>query len=110
MVIAIDFNSTIHNPYNKLKGYKMGQPIPGAVEAIQNLHKAGHTIIIFPTWADTEQKRRAILDWLTYFKVPFDDITSTKPEADLYVDDRGFRFENWKDTVDFINTTQATIE
>jgi hypothetical protein len=109
MKIAIDFDSTIHNPFNKLKGYKMGQPIAGAVEAIQGLHKAGHTIIIFPVWADTEQKRQAIVDWLTYFKIPFDDVTSTKPDADVYIDDRAYRFENWQDTVDFVSLLQSTI-
>lgn len=87
----------------------MGQPMPGAVEAIQGLKRAGHTIIIFPVWANTEVKRRAIVDWLNYFKVPFDDVTSTKPDADCYIDDRGYKFENWKDTVDFITITQATI-
>ena len=110
MVIAIDFDSTTHNPFNRKKGYKMGAPIPGAVEAVQKLKRDGHTIIIFPTWADTEVKRKAILDWLEYFEVPFDDITSTKPNADVYIDDRGYRFENWTDTLDFINETQLSLE
>lgn len=94
--IAIDFDDTIHNPHDRLKGYKMGQPIKGAVEAIRQLRTMGHHIIIFPTWADTELKRQAIIDWLTYFGIQFDDVTSTKPEADVYLDDRGVHFTDWE--------------
>jgi hypothetical protein len=30
------------------------------------------------------------------------EITAEKPRALLYVDDKGFRFENWNDTLNFI--------
>ena len=93
--IAIDFDSTVHDPFTRNKGYKMGIPIEGAVEAIRQLRLAGNYIIIFPTWADSDKKRQAIVDWLTYFGVEFDDITSQKPEADVYLDDRGLRFTSW---------------
>lgn len=101
--IAIDFDSTIHDPFNVKKGYKMGQPVPGAVDALTYLKDQGHYIIIFPTWADNMQRRKAIVDWLNYFKVPFDDITSVKPDADLYIDNRGLRFETWAQSLDFIH-------
>lgn len=102
MKIAIDFDSTIHDPYNIKDGYKMGQPIEGAAETIRRLHREGHTIVIFPVWADTEQKRQAIVNWLNYFQIPWDDITSIKPDADIYIDDRGYRFENWADTAEYL--------
>lgn len=81
----------------------MGVPIVAAPQALQKLKEMGHEIIIFPTWADNQQRRKAIVDWLNYFNVPFDDITSVKPEADLYVDNNGYRFENWRDTIDFVS-------
>ena len=31
------------------------------------------------------------------------EITSEKPRAFLYIDDNGYRFENWNDTLRFIN-------
>lgn len=102
MKIALDFDGTIHDPLNVKKGYKMGQPIPGSAEAIKYLQGKGHEIIIFPTWADNQQRRKAIVDWLNYFNVPFDDITSVKPEADFYVDNNAIRFESWAQTLDFI--------
>lgn len=99
MRIAIDFDGTIHDPFNRKEGYKMGQPIEGAAAAIKHLQDQGHEIIIFPTWADSEQHRRAIVDWLTYFSVPFDDITSVKPDADIYIDNRAIHFGTWLQTL-----------
>ena len=100
--IAVDLDGTLHNPFDREKGYKMGKPMPGAAEAIRQLRLQGHEIIIFPTWADTEQGRQAIVDWLTYFGIEFDDITSTKPEADLYIDNNGYRFTDWENALAFI--------
>ena len=34
-----------------------------------------------------------------------DNITSEKPRAELYIDDNGYRFTNWKDTISFIEDT-----
>lgn len=99
MKIAIDLDGTIHDPFNRLPGYKMGQPIQGAAQAIKQLRDAGHEVIIFPTWADNQQRRQAIVNWLTYFQVPFDDITSVKPDAGAYVDNRAIRFINWEQTL-----------
>lgn len=103
MKIALDFDGTVHDPFNVKKPYKMGQPIPGAAAAVDRLQRLGHEIIIFPTWADNEQRRRAIVDWLTYFGVPFDDITSVKPDADLYIDNNAYRFTgDWKQAIEDI--------
>lgn len=96
MKLAIDFDGTIHDPTNVKKGYKMGGMIPGAATSIDILRKQGHEIIIFPTWATTQERRKALVDWLTYFGVPFDDITSVKPEAGLYIDNNAIRFESWE--------------
>ncbi len=95
MKLAIDFDGTIHDPFNVKRGYKMGQPIQGAAEAIRQLHTKGHEIIIFPTWADNQQRRKAIVDWLNFFGIAFDDITSVKPDADAYLDNRAVHFESW---------------
>jgi predicted phosphatase len=29
-------------------------------------------------------------------------ITSEKPRAQLYIDDRGYHFENWNDTIKYV--------
>jgi hypothetical protein len=102
--IAIDFDGTIHDPTNRRPGYKLGQPILAAPQALTKLKELGHELIVFPTWADRQDRRQAIVSWLDYFKVPYDDITSVKPEAGLYIDNNGYRFDNWRATIEFINT------
>lgn len=99
MKLAIDFDGVLHDPFNVQKGYKMGKPIPGSVDAIKYLKRQGHEITIFPTWADNQQRRKALVDWLNYFEIPFDDITSVKPEADFYIDNNAIRFDAWAQTI-----------
>jgi hypothetical protein len=101
--LAVDFDGVLHDPLNKKKGYKLGQPIPGAPGALQRLKQGGAIIVIHTVWGDTDQKRKAIADWCDYFKIPFDFITNVKPICDLYIDDHGYRFEDWEQTLGFIS-------
>ena len=93
--LAVDFDDTIMDTQNVPKGYKLGQPVEGAPEALQGLKKEGAIIVIHSVWADTEQKCEAMAKWCQYFHVPYDFITSQKPDADCYLDNRGIRFTSW---------------
>lgn len=74
----------------------MGPPMPGAVEALTAMVKAGHKIIIHSCRGD---KRNVIRDWMTFYKVPYHEIHGNKPKpvADIYIDDKGWRFTSWDD-------------
>lgn len=100
--LAIDFDNTIHDVNNVPKGHKLGQPIPGARVVLNKLKKDGAIIVIHTVWGDTDQKREAISKWCRYFGIPYDFITNQKPVADYYIDNNGYRFENWKDTLEFL--------
>lgn len=102
--LAVDFDGVVHDPNNKIPGYKLGQPITNARASLEMLKNGGAIIVIHSVWADTEKSVQAIADWCTYFKIPFDFITNQKPDADLYIDDKGYRFENWTDTLRFIKS------
>lgn len=102
--LAVDFDGVCHDPLKVEPGYKLGKPITGAFEALWELHNRGAIIVVHSVWADTEAKRAAIARWCQFFKIPYDFITNIKPVADLYIDDHGYRFENWKDTLEFIKT------
>jgi hypothetical protein len=93
MTLAIDFDGVLHDHKNPKVGRKMGAPISGAKEALQFFRERGDRIIIHSVWGDRE---RIIREWMNYYLIPFDEITNIKPDADVYLDDRGLRFENWE--------------
>lgn len=100
-VLAIDFDGVLHDTTNVRPGYKMGIPIPGAKDAMEELHH-GNTIIIFTVWATSADKVKAISDWLHYFGIPYDRITAHKPAADVYLDNKAVRFSNWTQALEDI--------
>jgi len=103
--IGLDFDGVIHR-YSE--GWKDGsiydKPIQGTEEALSSLLDKGFKLFIF-TARDNKDE---IPNWLeTHFK---DErlynikVTDKKLPAQLYIDDRGLRFENWKKSLEFVNT------
>ena len=106
MIIAVDFDGTVvqhHYP-------KIGPLKEGAKEALQGFKKAGHKIIIWTCRAGQEEKD--VRAFLLANDIPFDsinnpimgaDLGTRKVYADLYIDDKGLRFEdNWSELRRFI--------
>jgi len=102
---CFDLDGTICK--NKLDGeaYDNVQPIEGAVETLQRLKDSGHYIIILTarnmqTYNNNIGKVIAnqapiVIKWLEKFKIPYDELHFGKPVADFYVDDKGYKLENW---------------
>jgi hypothetical protein len=94
MIIAVDFDGTLHDgefPH-------IGKAKRHAIEVMRKLREAGHTIIIW-TCREGLDKDLAV-NWLTSHDIPFDHVNSNEPEhmklydndcrkvyADIYVDD-----------------------
>tara|TARA_B000000441_G_C21506266_1_gene212350 strand:- start:122 stop:520 length:399 start_codon:yes stop_codon:yes gene_type:complete len=109
--VAIDFDGVIHN-FDKgwHDGTCYGEPLPGSINAIKSLSKK-YNIIIFTAKA---KKNRPLVngktgvelvkEWLEkYGLIDFvSEITSEKPRAKIYIDDNGYRFENWEKTLNDI--------
>jgi len=110
--IAIDFDGVIHNSDKGWHdGTCYGEPITGSLESIIDLSK-DYRIVIFTAKAkpdrplvDGKTGVQLVEEWLTNhgFIDYIAEITSEKPRAELYIDDNGYRFENWKDTLKFMN-------
>ena len=109
--IAIDFDGVIHK---NSKGYHDGtiydEPVEGSLEAIKKLSKK-YDIVIFTCKAkrdrpDVNGKTGVMLvdAWLEKHGIRdcVKRITSEKPRAQIYIDDKGYRFENWNDTIKYI--------
>lgn len=111
--LAIDFDGVIHNADKGWHdGTCYGDPLPGSLEALLNL-SGKYNIIIFTAKAkpdrplvDGKTGVTHVLEWLKKYNVAHyvDSVTSEKPRADLYIDDNGYRFENWEDTLNFIKS------
>ena len=97
--LCIDFDDTIRNRSNDL-------PISGVVEALSKLQKKGYRIVISSArinvkmWGELAHFRiDDIKNWLNKYNIPYDDVVAYKPAANLYIDDKGYRFEgDWEKT------------
>tara|TARA_R100001126_G_C4798967_1_gene135827 strand:+ start:323 stop:709 length:387 start_codon:yes stop_codon:yes gene_type:complete len=110
--LAIDFDGVIHD---NNKGYHdgtcYGKPIKGSIEAIKKLSKR-FKIIIFTAKAkkdrpEVDGKTGCMLvdEWLQKYKIRkyISLITSEKPRALLYIDDKGHHFKSWEKTLNYVN-------
>jgi hypothetical protein len=110
--IAVDFDGVMHNAYQGWgDGTCYGDPLPGSIDAIKHLSKK-FNIIIFTAKVKSDRplvngKTGMLLvkEWLKKHDIAeyISDITSEKPRAELYIDDNGYRFEDWNNTLAFIN-------
>ena len=109
--IAIDFDGVIHD-FNK--GYHdgtcYGEPLPGSLNAIKTLSKK-YNIIIFTAKAKPSRPlvngktgTELVTEWLTKHNVIeyISEVTAEKPRSQIYIDDKGYRFENWGDTMRYL--------
>lgn len=102
--IAVGFDSVLMDPKNKLPGYKLGQPIQGAVGSLNALKDKGALIVIFSAWADTDARRHTISEWCRFFKIPYDVITNVKPTVDISIDINNYKFTSWDDALEKVNS------
>jgi len=111
--LGVDFDGVIHNDNLGFHdGTIYGKPIEGSLESIKLLSKF-FNIIIFTAKAKKDRPlingktgAELVEEWLLKHDLLkyVSHITAEKPRALLYVDDKGYRFENWKDTIKFIKS------
>lgn len=110
--LAIDFDGVIHN-FNKgfYDGTCYGEPLPGSLDAIRELSQK-YNIIIYTAKAKPDRPlvngktgTQLVKEWLKKHNVLqyIDCITAEKPRAILYIDDNGYRYTSWENTLNFIN-------
>lgn len=109
--IAIDFDGVIHNDNLGFHdGTCYGELIPGTKESLRNL-ASQHKIVIFTAKAKKDRPLingktgiELVEEWLFKHELLqyISEITSDKPRAILYIDDKAYRFDDWKGTIEFI--------
>ncbi len=96
-IICLDFDGVIHR-YSMGWGDGVANDIPmeGAKEAIEKLEKRGYEVVIFSC-----RSEESIKEWLKKYDFPDIEVAKEKPKALAYIDDRGIRFTNWKDILNY---------
>ena len=93
MIIAVDYDRTLHDMDHPVPGRRMGPPMPGAKEAMEQLRRNGHTIIVHT--ARPADRHHVVREWMNYWQIPFSEITNIKPNADLFIDDKAVTYTSW---------------
>lgn len=106
MRIVIDLDGTICTLKTSTETYADVQVKPGARDFIRNLRQEGHYIIIQTArnMATCESNLgkvmknvgKVTLEWLEKHEIEYDEIYFGKPNGQLYIDDRAFRFSDWR--------------
>ena len=111
--IVFDLDGTICPQLTgKNLDYSTLDPFPGAVDAINRLHDSGHRIVIYTArfmgrchgmigLIHSEGFYESTVKQLDGWGVKYDKLIMGKSRADLYVDDKGVRFDgDWEKTED----------
>jgi ribonucleotide monophosphatase NagD (HAD superfamily) len=113
-VIALDFDGVIHDDSKGFHdGTIYGLPIDGTESALIELSK-NYKLIIFTCKANPKRPLvnektgvKLIWEWLEKwnFRQYISDVVWGKPNALIYIDDKGFRFNDWQTTIEYLNET-----
>jgi len=101
MRLALDFDGVLHDAAHPKEGRRMGGPMPGAKEALEQLG-VRHNVIIHSC-----NRPSVIRDWMKYYQIPYHSIWEGqgKVAADLYVDDKGYHFTgDWLEVLKMVNS------
>jgi hypothetical protein len=94
-VLAIDFDGVIYNPTTH-------DLYPDTVVYLDILTKR-FDVVIFSARAVNPEGLQFIRNVLQYHMIPVKDITSTKPMAALYIDDKAVHHTDWENTLSQIS-------
>ena len=104
MRYCFDFDGTLTNtpmrPDDRKPGYLEATPIPYMIDQVNRLYDEGHYIIIM-----TARGRASGIDWTDLTKeqleswgIKYHELEPMfhKPNADIFIDDKGIHSEEWK--------------
>tara|TARA_Y100000310_G_scaffold163309_1_gene163149 strand:- start:2255 stop:2620 length:366 start_codon:yes stop_codon:yes gene_type:complete len=116
MRICVDMDGTICQNKIGSQDYYEVEPMLGASEALQTLKEQGYYIVIFTargmkTFSNNEGRiiathSKKLTEWLQKWNIPFDELLFAKPHVDYFIDDKGYRFENWENTLNFLENQE----
>lgn len=116
--ISIDFDGVVHkNSKGFYDGTVYDEPVEGASEAIKELSQR-YKIIIFSAKAKPDRPLvngktgiELIWEWLEKYNLSqyVSEVTSEKPRAIAYIDDKAIRFADWNQTLNDLSVIEGNI-
>ena len=110
--IALDFDGVIHNDTKGFyDGTIYGNPIEGTKDALVELAKS-FKLVIYSCKSNPDRPlingktgTELIWEWLEQWNMKqyISDVVVNKPNALIYIDDKGLKFESWRQTMRQIN-------
>ena len=112
MRICVDMDGTICKNKIGEQQYFDVEPIDGAVDTLNLLKIQGYYIVIHTargmrTYENNQGRIIAahaenLINWLKKWNIPYDEVMFGKPHVDYFIDDKGYRFDNWQNTYKFL--------
>jgi capsule biosynthesis phosphatase len=106
MRYCFDIDGTIAQLKKDGETYADIRPMDGAISKLKELRSMGHYIILHTARGMNTHsanlgkviatQSQILFDWLECYDIPYDEIYFGKPSADVYIDDKGLKFESWK--------------
>jgi len=109
--VSVDFDGVIHSYESRWQGaYVISDPpVPGAIEWLENICRDDRfEVCIFSSRNTQYGGIDAMKNWLLENGLSQEDLDKIsfpleKPAAVIAIDDRGFHFEGWFPSLDFIS-------
>jgi uncharacterized protein YqgV (UPF0045/DUF77 family) len=124
-IVAVDVDDTILNSHNESFSPELGknalvesyspvdfkndEALDDVREAFKILQEHGFTIVLYTARTNPEQDCnkpytsaqvvQALHEAMQDRNIPYDYISIYKPVADIYIDDKGWHFRNWKQMI-----------
>ena len=90
VTVAVDFDGVLHQKSAQFSDDVTGAAVPGAAEGLSRLAER-YDVVIFTARTALDPVRQ----WMADRGMGGFEVTHEKPAADVYIDDRGFRFISW---------------
>ena len=121
MRICIDMDGTICKTRRTNQSYSDVEPMEGVREALKELKRQGHYIIICTArhmkTCDNNvgkvvaRQGKTFLSWLDKYETGYDEIWFGKPYADVYIDDNVIPFrKNWASIVEEVQKHKSKFD
>lgn len=110
MRVAVDFDGTLVDSRATSPGLIDGDPVEGAIDALRSLGSMGIDVVVYSCRTSTMDGALAVRRWLDRHGLEWVDVSTAKPLATVYIDDRAQRFcGRWDETIRWLKIRRNVV-